>query len=198
MAVGGFGLIAIGSISPGVPAAIDAFAWTSPAGRFTRPLGYRYDPGYHKERHSMPDIDDDLNLASGISAFEAKHFARAMQLLTPIAEEGNAEAQYRLAIMYQNGLGTVRNELKAFKWMEAAAEQGMALAQHGFGFMYMEGDCVEQNGERAVYWFTQAAEQGLAGSQTTLAMLYEEGRIVPKDAAAARHWYRKAGFDSEA
>ena len=47
----------------------------------------------------------DVDLASGLQAFEAKHFTRAMQLLSPLAEEGNLEAQHRCAIMYQNGLG---------------------------------------------------------------------------------------------
>ena len=47
----------------------------------------------------------DVDLASVLQAFEAKHFTRAMQLLSPLAEEGNLEAQHRCAIMYQNGLG---------------------------------------------------------------------------------------------
>ncbi|MFP5505120.1 MAG: sel1 repeat family protein, partial [Gammaproteobacteria bacterium] len=49
--------------------------------------------------------NDDVNFASAMAAFEAKHFSRAMQLLSPFAEQGNAEAQHRLAIMFQNGLG---------------------------------------------------------------------------------------------
>ena len=44
--------------------------------------------------------DTALQLASGIAAFEAKHFSRAMQLLSGLAENDSAEAQYRLAIMY--------------------------------------------------------------------------------------------------
>ena len=88
---------------------------------------------------------NEVELNSGLSAFEAKHFSRAMQLLSPLAEEGNTEAQHRCAIMYQNGLGNKANPLLAFKWMKAAAESGHALAQHGLGFMYMEGDCVEKN-----------------------------------------------------
>ncbi|MEK9742604.1 MAG: sel1 repeat family protein, partial [Gammaproteobacteria bacterium] len=64
--------------------------------------------------------DDIMDFNSGIAAFEAKHFSRAMKLLSPIAESGSAEAQYRLAIMYQNGLGVVRNELLAYKWMKSA------------------------------------------------------------------------------
>lgn len=141
--------------------------------------------------------DDEVDFSSGMMAFEAKHFSRAMQILSPLAEKGNAEAQHRCAIMYQNGLGVVVNPQAAFKWMRTAAEQGHALAQHGLGFMFMEGDCAEKNGAEAVKWFTMAAEQGLQGSQTTLAMMYEEGRGVDKDVERAREWYAKAGFSSE-
>ena len=139
--------------------------------------------------------DTTMALESGIAAFEAKQFTRALHLLTPLAQQGNPDAQYRVAIMYQNDLGVVRNELQAFKWMKAAAEQGHALAQHGLGFMYMEGDCIGKNGAEAVKWYTKAAEQGMAGSQTALAMIYEEGIAgVPIDSEKAKKWYRLAGF----
>ena len=138
--------------------------------------------------------NDGMSLSSGIAAFEAKNFSQALALLGPIAQKGGVDAQYRLAIMHQNGLGVVRNELLAMKWMVAAANQDFALAQHGLGFMYMEGDCVAKNGDKAVSWFTKAAEQGLAGSQTTLAMMYETGNGVECDMDKARKWYAMAGF----
>ena len=138
--------------------------------------------------------DDDLTLASGLAAFEAKHFARAMKILAPLAGKANVEAMYRCAIIYQNGLGMHANEEAALRMMSAAAEQGHALAQHGLGFMYMQGECVARDGEKAAEWFTKAAEQGLAGSQTTLAMMYEEGSLVPKNPELASYWYKKAGF----
>lgn len=138
--------------------------------------------------------DRDMELSSGIAAFEAKQFSRSVGLLGPLAEAGEPEAQYRVAIMAQNGLGMVENPMQAYKHMRAAAEAGLGVAQHGLGFMYMEGECVEKDAAKAVVWFTKAAEQGLAGSQTTLAMLYEEGRGVDKDPELARHWYHRAGF----
>ncbi len=137
---------------------------------------------------------EEVELNSGLSAFEAKHFSRAMQLLSPLAEAGNTEAQHRCAIMYQNGLGNKTNQLLAFKWMKAAAENGHALAQHGLGFMYMDGDCVEKNGDAAVYWYTKAAAQGLVGSLTTLAMMYEEGNLVKQDKKKAKELLKQAGF----
>jgi TPR repeat protein len=140
--------------------------------------------------------DDQMNLKSGIAAFETRNFSQAMQMLYPLAEAGEAEAQFRVAIMCQNGLGVVRKAEEAQRWMEAAAEQGNALAQHGLGFMFMEGDCVQRSAEQAVFWFEKAAAQGLAGSMTTLAMLLARGADgLQPNLEMARRWYEQAGFD---
>ena len=111
--------------------------------------------------------NDAMSIASGISAFESREFSKAMRLLNPFADQGDPEAQYRVAIMLQNGLGVVRNEMQGYKMMKDAAEKGHALAQHGLGFMYLEGECVEQNGEKAIEWFARAAEQGMVKGVVT-------------------------------
>lgn len=137
---------------------------------------------------------DIVEFNSAMSAFESKHFSTAIQLLSPFAEKGNADAQHRCAIMFQNGLGVAVNEAKAVEYMTAAAEQGHGVAQHGLGFMYMEGECVEKNAEEALKWFLKAADQGMVGSMTTIAMMYEEGKGVEKNPELAKEWYAKAGF----
>jgi uncharacterized protein len=139
--------------------------------------------------------DLDMALSSGITAFEYKQFSRAAGLLSPLAEQGIPDAQYRIAIMAQNGLGMLPNPLLAYTSMKRAAEAGLALAQHGLAFMYMEGECTDKNPEKAVHWFKKAAEQGLIGSLTTLAMMYEQGHGVEKDLDEANRLYRLAGFD---
>lgn len=118
-----------------------------------------------------PHMPDEIDLASAMAAFEAKNFSLAMMLLSPFAEAGHAQAQHLVAIMHQNGLGVVRNELAAYKWMRASAEQGYGLAQHGLGFMYMEGECAPKNVQRAREWFQKAADQGLEGSIAMLEYL---------------------------
>ena len=138
--------------------------------------------------------DTVLQLASGVAAFEAKHFSRAMQLLSGLAENDTAEAQYRLAIMYQNGLGLVRNEQLAYKWMQRAAAQEYGLALHGLGFMYMGGDCVEQDDAQAVHWFEAGVTQGLEGAMVALAQMLEQGRGIERDPVRAQALYAKAGF----
>jgi TPR repeat protein len=138
--------------------------------------------------------EEMMTLQSGIAAFETKQFARAYQLLAPLAKQGNPDAQYRLAIMSQNGLGQAVNTQNAVHWMQAAAKQNFDLAQHGLGFMYMQGECVPQDDEQAVYWFRLAAEQGLAGAQLALGDMYKQGRGVAQDLEEAKRWYAKAGF----
>ena len=113
----------------------------------------------------------DMDLSSGIAAFESKHFSTATRLLAPRAEQGDPEAQYRMAIMAQNGLGMVENQALALRYMQAAAEAGLGLAQHGLGFMYMQGECVEKDGQKALEWFSRAAAQGLQGAMTTIGMM---------------------------
>lgn len=146
-----------------------------------------------------PNSDQlEVDLASGVAAFEGKHFSRAMQLLSPVAEQGNPQAQHMVAIMYQNGLGVVQSDMAAYKWMRDAAEQEYGLAQHGLGFMYLEGECIVKNGEKAAEWFSKAAEQGLQGSITTLAMMYQQGNGVAQNEQEAQRLFKLAGFDEMA
>lgn len=141
--------------------------------------------------------DADMSLVSGIAAFEAKEFRRSRQLLQPLAENGDPDAQYRLAVQYQAGLGVVKNPLQAYHWMREAADQDHALALHGLGIMYLYGECVEKNEQEAAGWLQRAAAQGLAGSMAALAGMYEQGLGVEKDAVKAKALYEAAGFGEQ-
>jgi len=145
----------------------------------------------------MTDQDSDINLdlSSGIAAFEGKHFSTASRLLSPLADQGDVEAQFRMAIMAQNGLGMVVNEKVAFQNMLAAAEQGHALSMHGLGFMFLEGECTEKDTSKAAKWFHKAVDAGLQGSMTTLAMMYRDGNGVEQNPEEANRLFKLAGFD---
>jgi len=139
--------------------------------------------------------DQGMQLSSGIAAFEAKEFRRAWQMLEPLSDEGNADAQYRCAIMIQNGLGVIARPKSAAVLMRKAAQQDLGLAQHGLGVMYLFGEGVEAKPEEAIHWLERAGQSGLAGAWTTLGMMYMEGQGVEKDVVLAGRYYEKAGFD---
>ena len=77
-----------------------------------------------------------------------------------LAEQGDAEAQNHLGVMYRYGLDVEQNDTEAVRWHTKSAEQGYANAQYYMGWMYEHGLCVEQNKETAILWYEKAAKQG--------------------------------------
>ena len=67
--------------------------------------------------------------AEGVAALNRGDYASALRELRIAAEEGSADAQANLGVMYLNGLGVSQNDQLAAHWMHKAAEQGVALAQ---------------------------------------------------------------------
>ena len=125
----------------------------------------------------------------GMTAAIIGDFATALKEWKPLAEQGDASAQYSLALMYYSGEGVVQNYKEAVKWYRLAAEQGLARAQYNLGNAYYKGEGVVQDYKEAVKWYRLAAEQGQAGAQNNLALMYEDGEGVVQDFALAHMWY---------
>ena len=51
------------------------------------------------------------------------------------AEQGDADAQANLGLMYYNGEGVPQDYAEAVRWFRLAAEQGDADAQYNLGVM---------------------------------------------------------------
>ena len=109
------------------------------------------------------------------------------------AEQGDADAQYNLGLMYRNGLGVIQDFAEAVRWYRLAAEQGNAHAQILLGLSYESGDGVIQDEAEAVRWYRLAAEQGDASAQYHLGFRYEFGEGVIKDEVLAHMWFNIAG-----
>jgi len=84
------------------------------------------------------------------------------------AEQGNAEAQYRLGMSYysvaafeEDTEAKAEAETEAVKWFLKAAEQGHAEAQAGLAICYCHGQGVPKNEAEGEKWFQKAKEQGL-------------------------------------
>ena len=118
--------------------------------------------------------------------------------LAAAAEQGDAEAQFKLGEMFEYGRGVRQDDEEAVKWYRLAAEQGHASAQFNLGFMYKEGRGVRQDDEEAVKWYRLAAEQGHANGQNNLGWMYKEGRGVRQDDEEAVKWYRLAAEQGHA
>ena len=81
--------------------------------------------------------------------------------LLPLAENGDAEAQFNLAGMYAKGYGVVMDEKKSFDWYKKSAEQGHAKAQYNLGVMYLIGSGVTKSLSDAKHWLRLAYDNGI-------------------------------------
>ena len=79
---------------------------------------------------------------------------------TKSAEQGNADAQFCLGGMYDDGRGVPQDYGKAVEWYTKSAGQGYARAQNNLGGMYDYGRGVPQDYGKALEWYTKSAEQG--------------------------------------
>lgn len=113
------------------------------------------------------------------------------------AEEGVAEAQYDLAVMYEEGEGTTQDIKKAFEWYKRAAEQGLPQAQYVLGVMYKEGKGAPQRDNLALKWYRAAAEQGYAPAQANLGLMYARAQGVALDYVEGYAWLRLAAAQGD-
>ncbi len=104
------------------------------------------------------------------------------------AENGDADAQYRLGLMYFKGDGISQDLSQAAKWYRKAAEKGNPDAQFGLGVLYFHGQGVSQNAAEAAKWYRRAAEQGSSDGQLGLGLLYFLGKGVQQDDKKAYLW----------
>ncbi len=132
------------------------------------------------------------SLQAADEAYDAGRYADAVAMWRPCAEQGNADAQYILGVMYERGDGVPRDYVEAVRLYRLAAEQGHANAQTALGTMYFTGDGVPQDDVEAVRLYRLAAEQGHANAQFNLGNMYRYGYGVPQDYVLAHMWFNIA------
>ncbi len=142
------------------------------------------------------DFDD---FDDGVAFARAGDYATAFVIFNRLAEQGDADGQFNLALMYLGGDGVTQSHVMAAYWTKLAAEQGHAGAQNNLGLMYYNGDGVAQDYAVAVKWYTFAAEQGYADAQYSLGAIYAFGGGVLQDYVLAFMWGHIAAVnDNEA
>lgn len=120
----------------------------------------------------------------GLEAYRVNDYQSALMIWTPLAEAGNAVAQFNIGYMHEFGEGVTSNHELAAKWYERAANQGDARAQHSLGNYYFTSGSYAA----ATKWYKQSAEQGLAEAQADLGASYGLGQGVPQSYIYAHMW----------
>lgn len=120
-------------------------------------------------------------------------FGQDIEPLIYSAQNGDADAQYELSVLYQQGLeGAERDFTEAQKWRQLAAEQGHAEAQYEIGGNFMFRANSEAKPElysEALIWYEKAAAQGHLMAKLRLADIHARGTLVPQNLPKAFEYY---------
>lgn len=140
--------------------------------------------------------DTGLNMAIPASRARRLHYEVVQaSLYRRAAEQGNAEAQYRLARCYVFGKGVKRNYKKHVEWCTKSAQQGYAEAEEWLIMLYSTDFRLpghELDYEKAVKWIRKGAERGDTARQASLGGCYWHGKGVEQDYRKAAIWFTKA------
>lgn len=134
-------------------------------------------------------------LDRGMEAFKEERYQDALPDLRKAADLGDAEAQYRCALMYLQGMGVERNGKEGIDWLIKAAKQGHEQARATSGKMFAKNGLAAYNAEdyqKAIPLLEKAAMLGNAEAQNLLGLCYGAGKGTEKDYTKALHWYLKA------
>jgi len=81
--------------------------------------------------------------------YERGDYKHAIELWTPLAQQGDARAQSALGDMFRQGKGVGRDFSVARQWYEQSAARGFPEAIYNLARLYRSGQSVEKNLERA-------------------------------------------------
>ncbi len=124
------------------------------------------------------------------NAYEGGDYALAIQRFDALARIGNSQAQYDLAQMYFQGIGTPKDSDLGWYWLLSAAGTGNVAAMVQLGALFESGVGANRDYATAAQWYMRAAQRGDPIGRFNLALMYLKGIGVPKDDVAALAWFR--------
>lgn len=141
--------------------------------------------------------------------YDRADWASALGAWLPAAQAGDQEAQIIVGEIYERGLGTAPDYVKAAQWYQLAADAGNPRAQVNLGHLYERGLGVPADPRTAIMWYRRAAglpdaveldsgsaviqdrSEEIAALQRELAKRTEEAARATEALAAARAEHQK-------
>ena len=139
----------------------------------------------------LPAAPALADIAEGEAAFARRDWRTATRLLQPLAEQGNARAQYLMGSIALRGAAPGQtDQAGAMRWFSRAAGQGLAEAQRDLAFLLLN-DKPPRLAE-AIALYREAAARGDAESAYQLGTLHDRGHGLPPDPQQRNAWWRQA------
>ena len=125
------------------------------------------------------------------------------------AEQGDADAQYKLGKMYENGQRVSQSNYTAERWYKEAAEQGhteafkyLLMGKNAYFFdIYEQAELCQKslkNGNVDALKYLHKMAESYVPFMYTIGMIYEKGQGVSQSDYLAMEWYEKAAEQGHA
>ncbi|MBN2761902.1 MAG: sel1 repeat family protein [Bacteroidales bacterium] len=157
---------------------------------------------------AFPLMSNADQLEDAAAAIKNEDFQKAHELLNPLAEQNNAEAQNMLGALYVNGQGVEIDVTRGLKLIMKAAAQGHEAARinafracldlanagdtsamYNVGYMCLKGWGGEYESDVCLKWLENAGQFGHENSIKILIRIYKEGMFgVTPDQDKATYW----------
>jgi len=140
---------------------------------------------------ASPVAAQQTSVRAGVEAWQAGNYQEAVRQWRPLADRGDADAQYNLGQAYKLGRGVPLNMNLAEQWYERAARQGHSQAGANLGLILF------QNGRRreAMPYIERAAADGDPRAQYVLGTALFNGDVVARDWPRAWAMMSRAAAD---
>ncbi len=108
---------------------------------------------------ALPTLTQAADPAASFADAAKRHrsgdTAAALAFWQPLAQKGDPNAAYNLAVIHEYGDGVAKNLAEALKWYRIAAEKGDRASQSRLGTMYLNGEGTARNEKEGWRWINE-------------------------------------------
>ena len=124
---------------------------------------------------AMPTAFARADMSAAWAAYDRGDYRAAADLFRIEAEQGNADAQYMMGAIYNDGNIGPRDFATAAQWYQKAAAQDQSDAQNSLGYLYDFGLGVPRDQSRAEKLYESAALAGNLLARNNVAYEWAQG-----------------------
>jgi len=125
-----------------------------------------------------------------ISLYDKGSYSEALNIFLDLDKE--YKSQYMLGGMFYYGLGTKKDEQKAYMYYKCAADNGEAISQHLIGNCYLHGTYgFTKDFSKALKYIKESSRQDYPNAIHDLAIMYMEGIGIKANRVYARELLEK-------
>jgi TPR repeat protein len=139
-----------------------------------------------------------VELYEGIAALRQQNYAKAKEVFTQVANDGDARGWYHLGTMYASGQGVETNPSEAASLFRRSAESGYTKAASSLADLYSQGNGVAKDTSESLKWYQLALTCGDPEVAYRLGTMYCNGEGTPIDLVQSEKYLRLAANQNHA